>query len=233
MLEEAFAENARKLSASPEFRSTFVGAARPKEDRISAPTQEVLNFKGALTPTVSVPDAIGSVVAIFTGGGHGSGFLVSTDGYLVTNHHVVGDSKYVKVRWSDGFETLGEVIRTDKRRDVALVKTDPRGRSPLPLRTNAVQPGEDVYAIGAPLDPQLQNTVTRGIASANRIVSGFSYLQSDVTINGGNSGGPLIDKDGRVVAICVSALVNEEGRTGINLFIPVRDAMDFLAFKIQ
>ena len=151
LLENAFGENVRKLVVSTEFRSTFIGEDKPAPEKIAARSQEVLNIANVTTSALPLSDAIGSVVAIFTGDGHGSGFLISQDGYLLTNNHVVGATKFVKVRWSDGFETLGEVIRSEKGRDVALVKTDPRGRQPLMLRTDGVQPGENVFAIGARL----------------------------------------------------------------------------------
>jgi S1-C subfamily serine protease len=143
----------------------------------------------------------------------------------------VGQSKYLKVRWPDGFETVGEVLRSDAKRDVALVKTDPRGRLPLKLSLTAPAPGEDVYAIGTPLDPKLQSSVTKGVVSATRVLDGFNFIQSDVNINPGNSGGPLLDKNANVVAITVSGLVKDGASTGINLFIPLREALDFLSLK--
>lgn len=140
----------------------------------------------------------------------------------------------MKIRWSDGLEGVGEVIRTDKRRDVALVKTDPRNRQPLALHRAAPQPGDTVFAIGAPLDVQYQSTVTRGVVSANRIKDGFSFIQSDVTVNPGNSGGPLLDEQGEVLGI--ADMVLREGGdipTGINYFVPIDDALRFLAAEPQ
>lgn len=174
------------------------------------------------------PEAVGSVVGIRTGGGHGSGALISTEGHIVTNAHLVGENRQVTVRWSDGLETVGEVLRKDVRRDVALVQTRPRGRQPLALKLEVPQVGMEVFAIGAPLDTELQGTVTRGIVSANRVIEGFSYVQIDVNINPGNSGGPLIDGQGRVIALSVSSLVDRGLPTGINLFIPAQDVVDFL-----
>jgi S1-C subfamily serine protease len=182
---------------------------------------------------MKIADAVGAVVLVLSGGGHGSGFLVSTDGYLMTAEHVVGSDKYVKIRWSDGLEGVGEVIRTDKRRDVALIKTDPRGRQPLALRREAPQPGDTVFAIGAPIDPKLQNTVTRGVVSANRIMDGFSFIQSDVTVDPGNSGGPLLDEQGRVLGFTDRGLRSAEAPTGLNFFVPIDDALRFLSAEPQ
>jgi|SRR5581483_8573961 len=80
-------------------------------------------------------------MTILTSEGSGSGDLVSNDGYMVTNAHVVGDEKQVRVRWSDGIETTAEVVRVAKERDVALIKTNPRDRDPLPIKRGAVTPG--------------------------------------------------------------------------------------------
>jgi S1-C subfamily serine protease len=115
---------------------------------------------------------------------------------------------------------------------VALVKASPRaGRPPLALRRGTPGVGEAVFAIGTPLDPSLQNTVTKGIVSANRILDGFAYIQSDVTVDHGNSGGPLLDDKGRVIGITVSKIAPDDGQRGLNLFIPIGDALDFLALK--
>jgi len=178
-----------------------------------------------------IGDVPGSVVAVLTGDGWGSGFLVSNDGYLLTNRHVVGAATTVRIRWSDGFETTGDVVRSDKRRDVALVKTDPRGRRPLVLRRAMPAVGEAVFAIGTPLDEKLQSTVTKGIVSANRILDGFAFIQSDVTVDHGNSGGPLLDDKGQVIGITVIKFAPDDGQRGLNLFIPIGDALDFLSLK--
>jgi S1-C subfamily serine protease len=200
--------------------------------KLAATSRERLTLTGALAAKpVKISDAVGSVVLVMSGGGHGSGFLVSTDGYLLTAQHVVGADKYVKIRWSDGLEGVGEVIRTDKRRDVALIKADSRGRAPLALHRDMPQPGDTVFAIGTPIDPKLQNTVTRGVASANRILDGFSFIQSDVTVDPGNSGGPLLNEQGEVLGLTDIGIRLPDAPTGLNFFIPIRDALDFLSLE--
>jgi len=156
--------------------------------------------------------------------------LVSSDGYLLTNHHVVGETTQVKIRWSDGLETTGQVIRSDKRRDVALIKTEPRGRVALAVNRAIPPPGTTVFAIGTPLDPALQSTVTRGVVSATRIVDGFNFIQSDTPVTHGNSGGPLLDEHGAVVGLTDWGVPAAQGST-LNFFIPIGDALDFLALK--
>jgi serine protease Do len=222
----AFGENVRMLLASDEFRRVVTELAPTSRAQSS---KGPIALRSAPAGKRTVAQSANSVVAILAGGGHGSGVLVSDDGYVLTNQHVVGTASYVKIRWSDGRESLGEVVRSDPRRDVALVKTDAGGRKALPLHKGLPAQGDTVFAIGAPIDERLQGTVTRGIVSANRTVEGLSYVQSDVTINGGNSGGPLLNESGAVLALCVSSLVTGEGNTGINLFIPIGEALKALS----
>jgi S1-C subfamily serine protease len=170
------------------------------------------------------------VVTLSTGIGTGSGFLISDDGYLLTNAHVVGDDKEIRVRWSDGIETVAQVVRVSKERDTAIVKTNPRDRTPLALKRGAVTPGQRVYAIGSPLGQMLQGTVSSGIISANRVIDGMRFIQSDTTISHGSSGGPLVDETGSVIGISTMGYLND-GPAGLNMFIPIGDAMDFLSLE--
>jgi S1-C subfamily serine protease len=227
----AFAANVRGLLANETFRKlvTEPEAAIPNGTVAGGPLTPI-HLTGETTHATSISDAVGSVVVVFAGESFGSGVLVSSDGYLLTNHHVVGATTQVKIRWSDGFETTGQVIRSDKRRDVALIKTEPRGRTALAINRTVPAAGTQVYAVGTPLDPKLQSTVTRGIVSASRIVDGFSFIQSDTPVTHGNSGGPLLDETGAVVGLTDWGVPSEKGST-LNFFIPIGDALDFLALK--
>jgi len=158
-----------------------------------------------------------AVVRIETSGGVGSGFIVSEDGYLITNNHVVSTASgraatSVQVRLSDGTDTTGKVVGTDARSDLAIVKLDgARKYTALKLANLAdVQVGQDVIAIGYALDlaggEGPSYSVTRGIVSAkNRAIDETSQIlgaiQTDTAINHGNSGGPLISLYGEVVGV--------------------------------
>jgi len=179
----------------------------------------------------TLAQSIESVAIVFAADGSGSGFLVSKDGYVLTNQHVVGGAKYVKLKWANGEETLGEVVRSDRRRDVALIKADAKGRAPLALRSDAPQLGDPVFAVGTPLDDKLQNTLTKGIVSANRVYEGQPFIQSDVAVTHGNSGGPLLDEKGRVLGLTVSGRAPDGAPVGLNFFIPIDDALRALALK--
>ena len=233
----AFGSSLEKALSEKAFLRAAARSEIAKEDAAKgtlASRQDIIKISGTHpTAPKTVGEAIGSVVAIIRADGHGSGFLVSDDGYILTNEHVVKGVKQVKVRWSDGFETVGEVVRTEARRDVALIKTDARRRAPLNLRLENVRTGEGLYAVGAPLDAKLQGTVTKGVASATRIVDGFAYVQSDVAVQPGNSGGPLMDEQSRVVGIAASMLQRNGASTNINMFIPVADALEFLRIKME
>ena len=171
---------------------------------------------------------LAAVATVESGIGSGSAFYISQEGYLLTNKHVVGDDKFVRVKLSNGRSLVGEVIRVDKARDVALLHTDPIGGEALALRPDAGTVGEVVYAVGSPFGQSLSGTITRGVLSARRVFEGVPFLQSDVAVNPGNSGGPLLDGSGRVIGMSALKI---EGQ-GINIFIPIDDVLDKLSLTL-
>ncbi len=154
----------------------------------------------------------------------GSGFIIQPDGLIVTNNHVVKDAQRLEVTMSNGDKLSAKVIGTDPRTDIALLKVN--AHHPLPylkLGNSAdVQPGEWVIAIGNPFG--LSETVTAGIVSATgRSIGAGPYddfLQVDAPINQGNSGGPLITQDGKVVGMDTAILSPSGGSIGIGFAIP-------------
>ena len=246
---EGFRENARQFLANPQVRALVLASATtaaagasaggvPVAGPIADPTKEAaLPAASSFTTSIALrPGAthlrLGqtttAVAVVFSPVGSGSGFLVSQDGYLLTNQHVVRDSKAVRLKWSDGSESPGEVVRTDARRDVALIKTDPQGRAPLDVRLEPIEQGDPVYAIGSPLGEAQQNSMTKGIVSALRVRGGLAFIQSDAAITHGNSGGPLLDEKGRVIGVASSGLEANGAPLGINFFIPIEDALKAL-----
>lgn len=231
----SFSSNARELASKAEFRDAVSAPKAMGSQGVLTPGQQAkIGLAGNLkAPARPIAEAVSSVVTLLTGSGSGSGVLVSDDGYLLTNEHVVGDAKQVRLRWSDGIETVGQVIRVAKNRDIALIKTDARDRIPLAIKRGAVSPGQRVYAIGTPLDKAFEGTVSSGIISANRTIEGLRYLQSDTNILPGSSGGALLDETGAVIGIAVSGYQKDGQAVGLNMFIPIGDAMDFLALERQ
>jgi serine protease Do len=231
LITESFASNVRELAANADFRAALSAPKAFTRGFQSPGQQSKIALLGSLkAPSRHIDDAVGSVVMLVTGSGSGSGVLVSEDGYVLTNAHVVGDDTAIGVRWSDRIETLAQVVRVAKDRDVAIVKTNPRDRTPLAIKRGAVTPGQRVYAIGTPLDKAFQSSVSSGVVSANRVIDGLRYIQSDTSIAPGSSGGALLDETGSVIGIAVAQYRND-GPTGINMFIPVGDAMDFLSLE--
>ena len=160
--------------------------------------------------------------------GLGSGFIVSADGYILTNAHVVSDATQVTVKLTDKREFKAKVIGADKRTDVALVKIDAKD---LPIvrigDASKARVGEWVAAIGSPFG--LENSVTAGIISAkSRSLPDESYvpfLQTDVAINPGNSGGPLFNLNGEVIGINSQIYSRTGGYMGLSFAIPIDVAM--------
>ena len=166
----------------------------------------------------------------------GSGFIVSKDGYIVTNNHVVENATSVTVRLIDRREYDADVIGTDPRSDLALLKIDETGLETLEFGSGDIDVGEWVLAIGSPFG--LDFSVTAGIVSAKGrslpTESGENYvpfIQTDVAINPGNSGGPLFNLDGDVVGVNSQIFTRNGGSIGLSFAIPaavVRDVIEQL-----
>lgn len=170
-----------------------------------------------------------AVVQLETAEAKGSGFYMGQDGYLLTNAHVVKGAKYVKVRMDNGDKLVAEVLKLNEQADVALLKSPAVEVEPLALRADKLDVGEEVYAIGSPLGV-LTNSMTRGVLSADRTLQGRRVLQSDAAVTFGSSGGPLLDAEGRVIAITRSGL---PGNAGFNFFIPIQDALKALDLAVR
>ncbi|WP_018411873.1 DegQ family serine endoprotease [Methyloversatilis thermotolerans] len=160
--------------------------------------------------------------------GIGSGFVISQDGYILTNAHVVADAADVTVKFTDKREYKAKVIGSDKRTDVALIKIDARNLPAVKLgNPENTRVGEWVAAIGAPFG--FENTVTAGIVSAkSRALPDESlvpFIQTDVAINPGNSGGPLFNLNGEVIGINSQIYSRTGGFMGLSFAIPIDVAM--------
>jgi serine protease Do len=158
--------------------------------------------------------------------GVGSGFIVSADGYVLTNAHVVDGADEVYVKLSDRREFKARVVGLDARTDVAVLKIPAAGLPQLAIGSSAkTRVGEWVIAIGSPFD--LENSVSAGIVSAKSRETGdfLPLLQTDVAVNPGNSGGPLINLRGEVVGINSQIYSRSGGYMGISFAIPIEEAM--------
>ena len=158
--------------------------------------------------------------------GVGSGFVLSADGFIMTNAHVVDGAEEVVVTLTDKREFKAKVVGADKRSDVAVVKIEARGLQPVRIGdVGRLRVGEWVMAIGSPYG--LESTVTAGIVSAKQRETGdyLPFIQTDVAINPGNSGGPLINLRGEVVGINSQIYSRSGGFQGISFAIPIDEAV--------
>lgn len=159
----------------------------------------------------------------------GSGFIISDDGYVLTNNHVIADADEIIVRLADRSELVAELIGTDPRTDVALLKVKGKDLPTVKLgKSNDLKVGEWVLAIGSPFG--FDHSVTAGIVSAKgRNLPNDNYvpfIQTDVAINPGNSGGPLFNLKGEVVGINSQIFTRSGGFMGLSFAIPMEVALD-------
>ena len=159
--------------------------------------------------------------------GAGSGFIIESDGYIVTNHHVVDGADEIIVRMADRREFEAELIGSDPLSDIALLKVEAEGLPTLKLGdSEKLRPGEWVVAIGSPFN--FDQSVTAGIVSAkgrsNAQQQYVPFIQTDVAINRGNSGGPLLNLDGEVVGVNSWILSSSGGFIGLSFSIPIETA---------
>jgi serine protease Do len=160
--------------------------------------------------------------------GAGSGFIVSADGYILTNAHVVGQADEITVRLTDRREFTAKLVGSDARTDVAVIKIDAKDLPVVNIgKPSDLKTGEWVLAIGSPFG--LDNTATAGIVSATaRSVGGGSpvpFIQTDVAVNPGNSGGPLFNLNGEVVGINSMIFSQSGGYMGISFAVPIDEAI--------
>lgn len=230
-LADAFGLATQNLLADKEFHSLL----SENEEKPSKKFAEKIKIKKLRVGESKKFDPVEirpGVVTVRTATGHGSGFFISSDGFLLTNQHVVGDSKTVRIILHSGRHVPGEVLRTDSVRDVALVKVGEAGFPALSLNFRKLPVGSDVLVYGTPLTEKLEGTLTKGIISAYRSDKGKSYLQSDATIQGGSSGGPMLDVDGNVIALTVLTYVKGGVASGHALFIPILEAFESLGIEV-
>jgi putative serine protease PepD len=218
--------------APPPRRGGRFGAARAPASSALSPRQE-----GDIAAIYR--KASPAVVSIRTGGGSGTGFVVNTDGTIVTNAHVVGDSERVEVQFADDRTVTGQVRGVDTSSDLAVVQVDPgRAGSLTALQladSDTVRTGQLAVAIGSPFG--LPQTATAGIVSGTgrhiQAPDGFqidSVIQTDAPINPGNSGGPLLDAAGRVIGVNsqIATGGSGNGNVGIGFAVPSNTVRDVI-----
>lgn len=217
----------------PAFRRAL---ARGDNSNVETPTFESASFEGCDVPSRGMPSAsrhlLEATVLVRAGDGFGSGFFVTSDGLILTAAHVVEHGN-LSVRLHDGREVRVVPVRVSRQADVALLRpeTPLSGMRCLAARTEGdPSVGSELYAAGAPAHLDLAFSLTRGIVSGIRRVEGRSLLQTDTAISPGNSGGPLVDESGAVVAIVSSKLAGLSVE-GVAFGVPIRDSLSTLGIR--
>jgi hypothetical protein len=223
--------SSRPRELSPEQRA-WDAAARMQEAKAPAidrrAPEPLALAEPALTPALEdmVDNAMPSIVLVETTSGRGSAFYVRHD-TLITNMHVVQQDGYVTLRRSDGSSLSARVQTRAPAFDIAILKVaQPSPSQPfLPMGSAlALKPGQEVIVIGSALG-KLQNSVSRGIVSGLRNSGGVTVVQSDAAANPGNSGGPMMDRNGRVIGILTAGMREREG---LNFAVAIDHARDIL-----
>lgn len=220
------------------FRSLLARPALLRILRKEAPSTasssfEHASFKRCPASSRTMPGSsdkvLDATVLVEAGTALGSGVLISPDGFVLTAAHVVSSGTPLKVQLPDGTRLKAFAVRTDRHSDVALIKLRSEEEVPcLAHRADELKTGDEIYAIGSPLAKELAFSLSRGIVSAVRDRDGVSLIQTDASVNRGNSGGPMIDKDGRWAAITSWKAVGS-GVEGIAFGVTVKSAFDALS----
>ena len=219
---------APRPTATPDIPATVSAeltrvAPPPTPERVAA-TRSIADVVSSIAP---------GLVQIVTPTGDGSGFVVSDDGLIVTNAHVVDQYPSVSVRLVNGQSHTGRVLGRDETIDLAVIKVDSRQAwQPMTLGEAAdIDVGDEVIALGFPLGDELGRdyTVTTGIVSSLRTYGSVDGIQTDAAINPGNSGGPLVDRDGHVIGVNTSTFSDYQGISFAISIASVRANLDFLA----
>ncbi len=197
------------------------------------------NLEAIILPTpesfaINLSSAIKSSVTIRNKRGHGSGFFITNQGHIVTNYHVVSDSSNLTVVLNNGQEVSANVLRVSKIHDLALLQIDKTNEFAFRLEENKVfDIGSDIYAIGTPSSEDLSQTLSKGVISGFRkLGEGSSFIQADASVNSGNSGGVVTDKDGNVVGV-VSSKLKGFGIEGVAFCIPTKEVLTALKLKLK
>jgi S1-C subfamily serine protease len=224
------------LTTSTSTSGSGAATVRSNPADASAIASATLPSVVTITTEANVTSPFGGSTQSATG--TGSGVILTSDGSILTNYHVVQDGNAFTVRFSDGRTASATVVKTDQQHDLAIIKANATSLTPATLGdSNSVKVGEVVLAFGSPLG-DLTGTVTEGIISAkDRTITAGSVgrrgggetltglLQTDAAINPGNSGGPIVDMNGKVIGIAVAGSTNADG---LNFAIPIETARSLI-----
>ncbi len=183
-------------------------------------------------------DAQNATVIVKTEEGHGSGFAISNDGYIVTNYHVIAGTDPTKpneatIILGDGTKAKATVVKVCKPKDLALLKIDSKFEKCFALPTaKNFTPLEEVYVMGAPKSIELGQSASKGIISSERNINNVNVIQTNISVSPGNSGGPMFNKEGKLYGVVVSKLVGAFAE-GVAFCIPAYRIGEYLNIEIK
>lgn len=206
----------------------FESFANDEKARKEESTLDHIVINSPSSVSSGIADFLQSTVTVMSKDAYGSGCVISNDGYIVSNFHVVGNEKEVEVVLYLGDTIKAEVIRINRDFDLALLKANMSNIKAFSLKqTQQVKLADKVYVVGTPADLSLGQSVSSGIISAKRNLFGKDYYQTDARVNRGNSGGALVNQNGELIGI-VSSKISGLGVEGIGFAIPVKYIEDNL-----
>ncbi|MFZ5554025.1 MAG: S1C family serine protease [Bacteroidota bacterium] len=195
---------------------------------------EQINIKNKNNNPKDIASFVKSSLIIKIKDGHGSGIVISNDGYALSNYHVVGKNDSVEVIFSDNSKSRAKVIRTNPGFDLALIKINDKLFQPPYIDINVKNEiADEVIAIGTPKDIELGQTITKGIISGFRKFEDFSLIQTDTKVSPGNSGGPLINTTNSQLIGIINSKIIGENIEGIAFAIPINVIEQALKIKIN
>lgn len=172
-------------------------------------------------------------VTVITDGGHGSGVIISKSGLMLTAYHVVEGVNKIDIKFASGLTLQAELKSFDKFNDVALLDITGAGFTALPLAKNGDYGiGTELLTIGTPADIELGQSISKGMLSGRRNREGHTYLQVDMAVSPGNSGGPLLTESGEILGIVQSKIIGS-GVEGIGFAIPIETVQELLNIKVK
>jgi serine protease Do len=220
MINDALAQSYNELKQMASFQQKL-----PMQNSFNS-QEPILSLNKPVNLVKELSDAsLASVIIKRADGGHGSGFAITQDGYILTNYHVISGKTQdkqsnIKVILSNGILVDAEIVRFNRARDVALLKVAYNFEKVFLLSdTKTFKNLSEVYTIGAPKSVELGQSVSLGLISNERMTNNNNLLQLNININGGNSGGPLFEKNGTLQGIIQSKLVGKDTE-GVGFAIP-------------
>jgi hypothetical protein len=194
---------------------------------------EFFTLKSPATSKFELAKVNEAIITIKTQHGHGSGFIINSEGYALTNYHVIEGSKTITALLKGGKPIPAELVNVHGEVDLALIKLAGDEYDYLPLGDSTkIKTGIDVYAIGTPVSLGLPNSISKGIISGFRKLKQpeITLVQTDASINPGNSGGPLVNMNGEVLGV-TALKINKPGIEGLGFAISIDDAKRYLNLK--